>query len=121
MTERRIWVLDTETKGTGATMVPLEQVERRERPAPDRLWVPPKPAAREPKAPAPRPPRRFRIVDVLSRRVLQEDGGVRETLQRLADVERPNDVSLSVWEPDEDRWRLLSLAEQRAVWDRRLT
>ena len=41
-------MLDTETKGTGATMVPLDEVERRERAAPKKLWVPPKRTPRGP-------------------------------------------------------------------------
>jgi len=81
--------------------------------------VPPKRRAREPKAPEPRAPRRFRVVDVLTRRVLQEDGSVRETLELLGGVARSNDVNVSVWEPAQDRWRLLSFAEQEAVWERR--
>jgi hypothetical protein len=83
--------------------------------------VPPKRRPREPEAPVPRAPRRFRVVDVLTRRVLQEDGGVRETLDLLGGVARSNDVNVSVWEPGQDRWRLLSFAEQDAVWQRRRT
>ena len=81
--------------------------------------MPPKRRPREPKAPEPRAPRRFRVVDVLTRRVLQEDGGVRETLELLGGIARMNDVNVSIWEPAEDRWRLLRTAEQEAVWERR--
>jgi hypothetical protein len=52
---RKTWVLDTETKGTGANVVPLEKTEakpvpkrRRARPAPPRRSAP----AREPQLPA---------------------------------------------------------------------
>jgi hypothetical protein len=119
MAKSRTWVLDTETKGTGATMVPLDEVERRERAAPKKLWVPPKRTPREPKPPEPPAPRRFRVIDVLSRQVLQEDGSVRETLELLGGLERMHDVTVYVWEPDEDRWRLLTMAEHRVVWERR--
>jgi hypothetical protein len=119
MAKRRTWVLDTETKGTGAHMVPLDDAEGRETPQPGRMWVPPKRTPRPPEPPKPRPPRRFRVVDVVTRAVLQDDGGVRETLALLGGVERMHDVNLYVWEPDEERWRLLHIAEQRAVWDRR--
>jgi hypothetical protein len=50
----KTWVLDTETKGTGANMVPLEKVQKpdsEEEPAPRRR----RPA--RPSKPAPRPPR----------------------------------------------------------------
>jgi hypothetical protein len=120
MPKSRTWVLDTETKGTGARMVPLDVIEEKEEPKKrPKVWVPPKRRPREPAPPEPRAPRRFRIVDVLSRQVLQEDGGVRETLELLAGIERMHDVSVSVWEPGEERWRLLSIAEHRAVWGRR--
>jgi hypothetical protein len=119
MAKHRTWVLDTETKGTGATMVPLDELERRERAQPKKLWVPPKPSPREPEPPEPRAPRRFRVIDVLTRRVLQDDGGVRATLELLGGIERMHDVTLYVWEPDEDRWRLLTMDEQRVVWERR--
>jgi hypothetical protein len=119
MKDGRTWVLDTETKGTGATMVPLDEVERRERVAPKKLWVPPKRTPREPKPPEPRAPRRFRVVDVVSRQVLQDDGGVRATLELLGRVERMHDVTIYVWEPDEERWRLLTMDEHRLLWSRR--
>jgi hypothetical protein len=119
MARSRTWVLDTETKGTGATMVPLDQVERRERTEPKRLWVPPKRTPREPTPPEPPAPRRFRVIDVLSRQVLLQDGSVRETLALLAGIKRMHDVTVYVWEPGDDRWRLLTMAEQRVVWARR--
>ena len=99
--------------------MPLDRFEHPEAPRRDKVWVPPKRRPREPKAPEPRAPRRFRVVDVLTRRVLQEDGGVRETLELLGGIPRMNDVNVSIWEPAEDRWRLLRIAEQEAVWKRR--
>jgi hypothetical protein len=120
MKKRRTWVLDTETKGTGAHMVPLDEIDDREKPKPGKMWVPPKRTPRAPEPPKPRPPRRFRVLDVVTRKLLLEDGSVRETLALLGGVERMNDVNLYVWEPDEERWRLLHIAEQRAVWDRRV-
>ncbi|HKF80960.1 MAG TPA: hypothetical protein VKB17_09075 [Thermoleophilaceae bacterium] len=50
----KVWVLDTETKGTGAHVVPLEKTQPE--PAPKRRRVAPK-AASEPRPPRkPRPP-----------------------------------------------------------------
>ena len=112
-------MLDTDTKGTGARMVPLESIEQKEEPASAKVWVPRKRRPREPERPKPREARRFRVVDALSRRVLLEDGRVAETLA-LLDAQRSElDVSISVWEPEDERWRLLSLAERRAVGERR--
>ena len=119
MSERKTWVLDTDTKGTGARMVPLESIEHKNEPRKTKVWVPRKRRPRDVEPPAPRPPRRFRVVDLLSRQVLQEDAGVAETLALLDSQSSELDVSVSVWEPDEERWRLLSLAERRAVWERR--
>jgi len=119
MKKGRLWVLDTETKGTGAQMVPLDSVENRPEPAHERMWVPPERRPREPEAPQPRAPRRFRVVDVLTRQVLADDADVSTTLAVLGGVERMLDVSLFIWEPEKETWRLLSMTEQQAVWQRR--
>ena len=115
----RVWVLDTETKGTGAQMVPLEKVQRKPQPSSEPFFVPPKRAPREPKPAEPRAPRRFKVTDVVTRAVLADEATARETVQALQDVRSVVDVSVAVWEPDEDRWRLLTLAEQRKLWDLR--
>lgn len=111
----KVWVLDTETKGTGATMVPLERKARRDA-EPEPLYVPPKPSPRAPEPPAPRPPRTFKVVDVVSGEVLAEGAGTRETVRVLEDVPSVVDVRVYVDDPEHDRWRLLTLEEQRALW-----
>ena len=115
----KVWVLDTETKGTGAEMVPLEKTLRTPAPAKEPFWVPPKVKPRPEEPPAPRQPRRFKVVDVVSRRVLAEDVDARGLLDALADVRSLVDVSISVWEPDLERWRLLTLEEEQAIWAQR--
>jgi hypothetical protein len=115
----RIWVLDTETKGTGAEMVPLDKVQRKPAAEKEPFFVPPKPKPRPPKPAAPRAPRRFRVVDVTTREVLADDAGARETVALLGDVRSIVDVTVSVWEPATERWRVLTLQEQRTLWDRR--
>jgi hypothetical protein len=119
MAERRVWVLDTETKGTGAQMVPLDRARREGRPAKEPFFVPPKRRPREPKPAAPRAPRRFRIVDVMTRERLADDVDARTALGVLAGVRSSVDVSVHVWEPDSERWRMLTLPEQRLLWERR--
>ena len=116
----RVWVLDTETKGTGAQMVPLDTVQQKPAPEPEDPAL----VTRTPKPPAPKPapprtPRAFKVVDVMSRRVLADGVGARATLDVLGAVRSIVDVSVSVREPGSDRGRLLTLAEQRALWDRR--
>jgi hypothetical protein len=116
---RRIWVLDTATKGTGAEMVPLETVLEKPAPSNETLFVPPKRQRRAPEPAAPRAPRRFRIVDVPSQAVLADRVSARDALAVLRDVRSSVDVHVSVWEPKAERWRLLTLGEQRVLWDRR--
>lgn len=116
----RVWVLDTETKGTGAEMVPLDKVQKKPAPSPEPFWAPPKRAPREPKPPEPRAPLKFRIVDVLSREVLADDAGAREALDVLNGVRSMVDVQAFVWQPDAERWRLLTLDELRTLWERRV-
>jgi hypothetical protein len=115
----RRWVLDTETKGTGAQMVPLEQVLAKPKPPAKPLVAPGTRRRPAPAEPAPRAARRFRIVDVMTREMLADDVGGREALAALAAVASPVDVHVYVWAPKAERWRLLTLAEKRAVWERR--
>jgi hypothetical protein len=109
------WVLHTETKGTGAQMVPLESIQKR--PAtPEPVSVPRKAQpAPKPQAPAPPPPRRFRVVDVLTRAVLVDDASTRQAVEALKDVRSAVDVNMYVWHEEQERWRLLTLADQRAL------
>ena len=118
---KKVWVLDTETKGTGAEMVPLEKMLKQPKPSGEPLWFPPRGKPREPKPPEPRAPLRFRIVDVLSHEPLADDVDTKEALEVLRGVRSPVDVNVSIWQPQADRWRLLTLGEQRRLWERRGT
>jgi hypothetical protein len=112
----KTWILRTETKGTGATMVPLESVtERVSDPEPVRVIRKAKPPA--PMPAEPREPRRFRVVDVMSRQHLVDDASASEAIDTLRAVRSIVDVNIYVWQPDRDRWRLLSFSEQRAMFD----
>jgi hypothetical protein len=115
----RVWILDTSTKGTGATMVPLETVLRKPSGRSDPIYVPP---PRPPKAPPPEEPRRprmFKMVDVRSREVLVEDAPARATIEALNEVRSIIDVNVYVWEPGTTTWRLLTFDEQRLLWSHR--
>jgi hypothetical protein len=116
----KVWVLDTDTKGTGAEMVPLDKVLERPAPSPKPFFVPPpKTAPPAPEEPAPRAPRAFKIVEVTTHEVLAEGADPRATLALLKGVRSSVDVEVFVWEPEDERWRLLTLGEQRALWDLR--
>ncbi len=79
----KLWILDTETKGTGANMVPFDGVLRK--PGSDTVEGFRLPALKPP-APtpdAPRAPRRFKVVNVLTREVLAEGVDARATVALL--------------------------------------
>ena len=97
-------------------MVPLERTAERPS-APEPLHVPRKPRPREPEPPAPRAPRRFRIVDLMTRETLLDDAGATEAVAVLKDVRSTVDVTVSVWDDGRSRWRPLTLAEQRTLFE----
>ena len=96
-------------------------MQKKPAPSAEPFFVPPKRKPREPKPVEPRAPRRFKILDVATRAVLANAALVRETLDVLAGVRSIVDVNVYVWEPEDHRWRLLTLAEQRTLWERRVT
>ena len=114
----KVWVLDTETKGTGANMVPLDRVLRQGSNSVPGFALP----ELKPPAPAPqaqRAPRRFRVVDVLTREVLADDADARATIRLLEGVRSIVDVTIWVWQHETERWRMLSLEEARSLWEYR--
>ena len=115
----RVWVLDLDPSGTGAEMRPLDRVLREPEPEPDLALVRPKPQPRPEQAPEPRKPRRFKVVDVMTGAVKAEDVSARATVDLLADVRSVADVRIYVWSDKAARWRLLTLAEQRKLWQLR--
>lgn len=119
----KTWVLDTETKGTGAEVVPLEKVQRRHAPVPLRTAPRrPKPAPAARNAPPQRPPS-FKVVDVMTREVLAEGADARATVELLEGVRSVVDVVVHARDPnpESDAWRKLSLAEQKRLWAFRRT
>ena len=121
----RTWVLDTETKGTGAEMVPLEKALRRAAARDERTSVLRRGRGRastdgsgaHAAEAAETGPRRFKVVDVLSREVLAEGASARVTLDLLKEVRSVVDVRVYVWEEQAEDWRPLTLREQRVLWD----
>ena len=98
-------------------MVPLEKALKRPSPEQDLVVValerPPRPTeSSEPPAPV-----TFKVVDVRSSRVLAEGIGVRETVDLLEDIGSIVDISIYAWMRDAKRWRLLTFAERKALWE----
>jgi hypothetical protein len=113
----RTWVLDTETKGTGARMVPLESVEKRTSTV-EPVFVPRKPSRpREPAAQTPAAPRRFTVVDLMTRQRIVDGAGVKETVDAFRSVRSIVDVDVYIWQEQPARWRRLTIGERRALWD----
>jgi hypothetical protein len=112
----KTWVLDTETKGTGAHVVPYEETLQNGRLARALALVRLGRAARPPRSPAPAEPLRFKVVNVMSSQVLAEDAGAREAVQALDGLRSVIDARVFVWAPERRRWRLLSLDESKALW-----
>jgi hypothetical protein len=114
----KLWVLDTETKGTGANMVPLDRVTRKGSTSVPGFVLPElKPP--EPDAPAPRAPKRFKVVDVVTREVLAEGTDARATVKVLEGVRSIVDVTIWLWLPETERWLMLPLEDSRALWEYR--
>jgi hypothetical protein len=114
----KTWVLDTETKGTGANVVPLEKVLQRageDRPLATVTFKRP-PAAAPDSTPEPPAPLRFRIVDVFSARELGSDIDLRAAVRVLEDRRTVLDSRVYVWVPSSGRWRLLTLDEHKLLW-----
>jgi hypothetical protein len=78
-----------------------------------------KPPPREVGTPEPREPYRFKLTNVMTRDVMAEDVDARDAVRALEDVRSIVDVVVHVWEPDAERWRMLTFGEVRALWDRR--
>jgi hypothetical protein len=119
--KRTAWVLDTETKGTGAEMVPLERVQERKRLKgerdPIRVIGPERERSETSEIDLePKSPRRFRIVDVRSRRRLVDEADLSRALEVLSEVGSIVDVNVYVQEPGETGWRPLSMSERRTLW-----
>jgi len=111
----KVWVLDTETKGTGANMVPLDRVLHPRSTAVPGFALPAlKPPALNP--PEPRAPRQFKVIDVLTREVLADGTDARTTVSVLERVRSIVDVTIWVWQAEGERWRMLSLEDARALW-----
>jgi hypothetical protein len=117
----KTWVLDTETKGTGAHMVPLEQALRQAGEDRELATVTFKrpPVAAPDSSPEPPAPLRFRIVDVFSARELGRDIDARAALRLLEHRSSVLDSRVYVWVPSSGRWRLLTLDEHKLLWSYR--
>jgi hypothetical protein len=77
------------------------------------------PKPRPPQPSEPRGPRRFKVVDVMSRKVLAEGADARTTVELLEGVRSIVDVSIYVWEEKAEKWQQLTQREAHMLWDLR--
>ena len=112
----RTWRLDTETKGTGAHIAPLERAPEGGREERELATVTLERPPRRVEPPAPAGPLTFKVLDVRSSEVLAEGIDARETVELLEGVGSVVDIRIYVWMQRAGRWRLLTLDEQRALW-----
>jgi hypothetical protein len=115
---RRAWVLDHETKGTGAQMVPLDKLRAPAGSTRAPVVVKePQPLPEKPVEPV--GPRRYKIVDVMTRQVLAEDADLRTTVDVLEGIRSVVDVSVYVWREQAQEWLPLSQRDRAKVWELR--
>jgi hypothetical protein len=112
----KTWILDSETKGTGAHMTPLEDALAKPRGERDLSLVKLKRAPAPTQEPASPEPLRFRVVDVMSAHLLGEDIDAREAIGLLEEMHSVLDARIFVRVRKTGRWRLLGLDEQKALW-----
>ncbi len=112
----KTWVLDTETKGTGAHIAPLDRRAKRAEVEQDLAVVTLERPPGAGKVPEPLGPLRFRLVDVRSGHVLAEDIDARGMVELLEGTGSVVDLRIYVWMRTRKRWRLLTLEEQKALW-----
>jgi hypothetical protein len=115
----RVWILDTETKGTGANMVPLDSVVAKPSAPREPMVARRRPRERPAEEPEPKRPPEFKVVDVMTREVLAEGANARTTVELLRGVRSMVDVSVYVWEEQAQKWQQLTQREQRMLWDLR--
>ena len=78
-----------------------------------------KPVERPPADPAPRKPRRFKIVDVMTRQTLAEDVDTRTTVEVLEPLRSVVDVNIYIWDDAAGAWEQLSQGDRRRLWELR--
>ncbi len=97
-------------------MVPLERTRREPGSGAAPGFGFRKPEVAPPPAPEPRRPLEFKVIDVMTRAVLAEHADALTTVKALEDVRSIVDVTIYLWDPKRERWRLLSFGETQALW-----
>ena len=118
MSKRKVWVLDTGTKGTGAEMVPLEKVLKEPGAGPQPAVASRRRRLRIPE-PEPTPARRFKLVDVMTREVLAEDVDARGRSRRSHGFRPSSTCAYMYGSRRPSGGGCMTVAEQKAMWELR--
>jgi hypothetical protein len=113
----KTWILDTETKGTGAHVAPFEKALAKAVEQQDLATVTLERPPRVRAVPEPPGPLKFKVLDIRSSQALGEGVDMRAAVELLETIGSVVDVRIYVWMPRAARWRLLTLAEQKALWE----
>ncbi len=97
-------------------MVPIEKVHGDPTKGGRAAIVVQDPKPRPERPPEPKGPRRFKVVDVMTKRELAEDASTAESVALLRNQRSIVDVTIFVWEPKRDVWQELSLREKQMLW-----
>ena len=119
----RTWYLDTETKGTGAHVAPLDRARER-RPEKDELdlvtfKVSPAHVGSSASADVAlcgHAPLAFKVLDVMTSRVLAEGVDARAVVDLFEGFSSLVDVRIYARPRGAQRWRLLGVDELRVLW-----
>jgi hypothetical protein len=112
----KTWMLDSETKGTGAHVAPVEERKAFGRDSGELALVTLGRPPAEPRTVAQPEPLRFKVVDVMSSQTIVEGVVARDAVAALEGMRSVLDARIFRWNEDKGRWRLLSLAESKALW-----
>src|SRR5271166_6701777 len=100
----KTWILDTETKGTGAHVVPLEQTLKKPSAEQDLALVELERPARATEPTKPPAPLKFKVLDIRSSQVLGEGLSAPATVDLLEGIGSVVDVRIYVWTRQTERW-----------------
>ena len=115
----KTWILRTETKGTGAHMAPIDDVLEKPGSSPSRRLALETRRRKQPKSPERKAPRKIKVVDMMTRRVLAEGITTAEAIEVLRGVRSIVDVRMYLWDDAKRTWRPLTFAQEKALWDLR--
>ena len=120
----KTWVLDTETKGTGAHIAPLKRNDGAKSRELNLVRFHPPAAARGSGSDAAERSvsaraLRFKVVDILAARVVAEDVTLSAAVRALGSSRKAIDARVYVRRTEGGRWELLSLADTRRLWSLR--